>query len=540
MRNRWLSALTGFFHTTASRRLLICLLLAALTLLPYIQIKDHNFITFDDDQYVTANPMVRAGLTWDGIAQAFTTFQAGNWHPLTWLFHMLDAEVYGLNPGGHHLTNLVFHLANTLLLFLFWAGVTRALWPSAMVAALFALHPLHVESVAWVSERKDVLSTFFWLATMGAYTWYVSAPAVRRYLSVIVLFILGLMAKPMLVTLPFVLLLIDYWPLGRMQAGTTPGTDRKIKVRGYRLKKVYWPLVKEKIPLLVLAAASCLVTVLAQKGGGTVMPLAIRPLDARIASSLVAYAKYLVKHFWPYPMIFFYPLAPVPWWEALWAGLLLIVLTVFLLYGARRHPYLGVGWLWYLGTLVPVIGLVQVGGQAMADRYTYLPFIGLFIMVAWAASEATASWRHRKIVGSTAAAVLLACLLSSWGQAGYWRNSETLFIHAINMNPNNYMAFNHLGMAFTNGEKFDQAIAMFQKSIEVDPSYPNAYNNLGVVYARQGHLEEAVANFKIAVRLKPTDPSFYRNLALAYRQQGNISEAEAVLERVKWLTGRKK
>jgi tetratricopeptide (TPR) repeat protein len=541
MGNQWVSALTGFCRTAAGRRLLICLLLAVVTLLPYLQVRDHSFITFDDDQYVTANPMVLAGLTREGVIQAFTTFQAGNWHPLTWLSLMLDSQLYGVNPGAMHLTNVGFHIANTILLFLFLAGATGALGPSALVAALFALHPLHVESVAWVSERKDVLSTFFWLATMGAYAWYVSAPAIRRYLAVMVLFALGLMAKPMLVTLPFVLLLLDYWPLGRMQTGTIPGTGREIKMIVHRLKQVYWPLVKEKIPLLVLAAASCLVTMLAQEGGGTVMPLAIRPLAARIASSLVAYANYLVKLFWPYPMIFFYPLAPVPWWEAAWAGLLLIVLTVVLLYWGRRHPYLRVGWLWYLGTLVPVIGLVQVGGQAMADRYTYVPLIGLFLIVTWGACEATAGLRYRKIIGSAgAAALLLACLLSSWGQAGYWRNSETLFIHAININPNNYMAFNELGRAFTNEGKLDQAIAMFQKSIEVDPSYPNAYNNLGVVYARQGRLKEAVADFKIAVQLKTTDASFCRNLALAYRQQGKKSAAKAVMEKLKWLTERKK
>jgi protein O-mannosyl-transferase len=539
MRQQWITILTGFCRKAAGKRLLICLLLAAVTLVPYLQVRHHGFITFDDNQYVTANAMVRAGLTWQGIGQAFTTFQAGNWHPLTWLSLMLDSQLYGVNPGAMHLTNVGFHIANTILLFLILAWMTGALWPSALVAALFALHPLHVESVAWIAERKDVLSTFFWLATMGAYAWYARAPALGRYLAVIVLFALGLMAKPMLVTLPFVLLLLDYWPLGRMGAGTIPEADQELMTRGHRLKQVYWPLVKEKIPLVGLAAASCLMTLLAQEGGGTVMPLAIRPLNARIASSLVAYAKYLVKLFWPYPMIFFYPLTPVPWWEAVWAGLALVALTVLLLSGARRQPYLGVGWLWYLGTLVPVIGLVQVGGQAMADRYTYVPLIGLFIIIAWGTSEVSDSWRHRKIVGAAAVAVLLACLVSSWGQAGYWRNSEALYIHAININPNNYKAFNQLGIAFTNEGKLDQAIAMFQKSIEVDPSYPDVYNNLGVVYARQGRLKEAMADFKLAVRLKPSDVSFYRNLALAYRQQGKKVEAKATMEQMKGLTGKK-
>jgi hypothetical protein len=532
------SVITKVFRTTGGLRLLICLLLAAATLLPYLQVKNHGFTTFDDDLYVTENTVVRSGFTGQGLKWAFTTGHAGNWHPLTWLSHMLDCQLYGVEPGGHHFTNVLFHVANTLLLFLFWARVTGALWPSALVAALFALHPLHVESVAWVSERKDVLSTFFWLATLWAYVWYVDAPALRRYVLVILCFALGLMAKPMLVTLPLVLLLLDYWPLGR--------TGRIGPASGGRGESPsaptgYWLLIREKIPLFALAAASCLITVLVQRGSGSVMPLAIRPLDARIASSLVGYVKYLVKLFWPYPMVFFYPLTPVPWWETGWAALVLIALSICWLYGARRHPSRAVGWLWYLVTLVPVIGLVQVGGQAMADRYTYVPFIGLFIMIAWGMSEAAANWRHRKTALSTmAAALLLACLMSSWGQAGYWRNSESLFIHAIQVNPNNYMAYHHLGMALTNQGKLDQALAMYKKSIEVDPSYPHAYNNLGIVYARQRKFNEAVENMKIAIRLNPTYINFYRNLALAYQQQGKLAEAEAALEHVQRLSGKGK
>jgi protein O-mannosyl-transferase len=521
-------------RTSAGLKLFVCLLLAGTALLAYIQVKNHDFITFDDDMYVYENPMVRAGFTWPGVKWAFTAVHSSNWHPLTWLSHMLDSQLYGLNPRGHHLTNVVFHLANTLLLFLFWARVTGALWPSALVAALFALHPLHVESVAWVSERKDVLSTFFWLATMWAYAGYVSAPSRQRYVLIMLWFALGLMAKPMLVTLPLVLLLLDYWPLGRLQAGGLAGQRES---GPGRIKLVYWPLIKEKLPLFALAAASCLITVVAQKGSGAMMPLAIRPLEARIANALAAYVKYLVKMVWPYPMAFFYPLAPVPWWQAMWAGLALVLLSAFLLSGARRHPYLAVGWLWYLITLVPVIGLVQVGGQAMADRYTYVPFIGLFIIIAWGISEATAEWRHRNtILSLSAAAVLLTCLVSTWVQAGYWRNSESLYFEAIRVAGDNYMAYHHLGMAYTNQGRFDQAIAMYKKSIAVDPSYSHAYNNLGIVYARQGRFNEAVDNLKFAIRLNPNNVSFYRNLALAYSQQGKKEEAEAVMEQVKWLS----
>ena len=541
VRNNWFGTLHRLCRTKAAAPILICLALAAVTLLPYLQVRHHDFLTFDDDLYVTENPLVRAGLTRAGIVEAFTTCRAGNWHPLTWLSLMLDHQVFGFNPGAYHLTNVALHVANTILLFLFWAGVTGALWPSALVAALFGLHPLHVESVAWVAERKDVLSAFFWLATMGAYAWYAAAPSVRRYLAVFLLFALGLMAKPMLVTLPLVLLLLDYWPLGRL-AGSAPQPQEgvmRLPPPGRSPRSWRW-LLWEKLPLLALAVASCLVTLKAQAGSGTVMPLAIRPLAVRIASSLVAYLEYIVKLFWPYPLSCFYPLAPVPWWEAAWAGLALLALTGILLHGVRRHPYLAVGWLWYLGTLVPVIGLVQVGGQAMADRYTYIPLIGLFIIVAWGICAATATWPHRRLARNvTAAAVLLSCLLATWGQAGYWRNSETLFTRAIDINPNNYMAYHHLGMDLANRGRLDQAIAMFQKTLAVAPAYPPAYNNLAIAYARQKKFDEAVPLFKKAIRLNPYDAGFYRNLALAYRQMGKTSEAQAVMEQIKWLSGRK-
>jgi hypothetical protein len=505
-------------------------------------VSHHDFLTFDDDMYVTHNPMVRAGLTWPGVKWAFRAFHSSNWHPLTWLSHMLDVQIFGLWPGGHHLTNAVWHLANTILLFLFLARVTGGLWPSAVVAALFALHPLHVESVAWVAERKDVLSTFFWLLTLWAYAVYVAAPSVWRYLAVILAFVLGLMSKPMVVTLPFVLLLLDYWPLGRVPGGPgpAPGATDSVEPQPGAAKWAYWQLLKEKIPLLLLTGLSCLITMAAQKGSGAVMPMAIRPLGPRIANALVAYVQYLVKLFWPYPMIFFYPLAPVPWWEAAVAGLALLVLTIFLLYSSRRHPYLAVGWLWYLGTLLPVIGLVQVGGQAMADRYTYVPFIGLFIIAAWGISEATAGWRHRSMVlSSSAAALLVACLLASWGQAGYWRNSQTLFTRAIDINSNNYMAYHHLGMDLVNRGQLDQAMAMYQKTLALAPKYPSAYNNLAIAYARQGKFKEAIPLFKEAIRLTPDNVSFYRNLAVAYSQEGKKAEAEAVMEQVKWLSKKK-
>ncbi|MFA5111883.1 MAG: tetratricopeptide repeat protein [Desulfobaccales bacterium] len=524
------------------QRFIICLLLVALTCAAYWQVRDFQFITCDDDMYVYENPLVRAGLSWEGVKWSFTAYYSANWHPLTWLSHILDSQVYGLQAGGHHLTNLFFHLANTLLLFLFFARTTGALWSSALVAALFALHPMHVESVAWVSERKDVLSTFFWLATMWAYVWYVSAPNLKRYLSVLLCFGLGLMSKPMLVTLPFVLLLLDYWPLNRLPSGVTPAAQ----INGAResrprlLLRLYWPLIREKTPLFLLTILSCLITLAAQRAGGAVMPLSLQSLGARLANAAVAYVTYGLKLFWPYPMALFYILNPVPWWQAVVAGLALLGLSALVLYGARRYPYLAVGWLWYLGTLVPVIGLVQVGGQAMADRYTYIPFIGLFILLAWGVPAAAAGWRRREtILALAAAAALSACLVSSWGQAGYWRNAEALFTHSIRVTGDNYLAYHHLGMALSGQGRYDQAIAMYRKTLSIAPGYPPAYNNLGIIYARQGRVDEAVELFKHAIQLTPGNLSYYRNLALAYNQQGKSSEAEGIMRHMKWLTGQR-
>jgi hypothetical protein len=346
----------------------------------------------------------------------------------------------------------------------------------------------------------------------------------------------------MLVTLPFVLLLLDYWPLARLHPEIAPAGEGQGQgeAPGRIPLSLYWRLLREKIPLFILTVFSCLITLAAQRAGGAVMPMSLQPLGARVANALVAYVTYGIKLFWPYPMALFYVLSPFPWWQAVGAGLVLLVLSALLLYGARRYPYLAVGWLWYLGTLVPVIGLVQVGGQAMADRYTYIPYIGLFIILAWGVSAATVGWRHRETILSLgAAAVLSASLVSSWGQAGYWRNPETLFTHSIQVTGDNYLAYHHLGMALTNQGRYDQAIAMYRKTLAIAPGYPPAYNNLGIAYARQGHLNEAVELFKSAIRLTPGNVSYYRNLALAYSQQGKKSEAEGVREHIKWLSGQR-
>jgi tetratricopeptide (TPR) repeat protein len=527
------------WFTTRRWQVLICLLLAGAVLLPYLKVAGFDFITLDDDLYVYRNPLVLAGLTSTGVKWAATTQHASNWHPLTWLSHMLDAQIYGSWAGGHHLTNVFFHIANTLLLFLFLIRVTRALWPSALVAALFALHPLHVESVAWVSERKDVLSAFFWIATMWAYAGYATSPSVRRYLAVVLLFALGLMAKPMLVALPLVLLLLDYWPLRRVKGlAPAPGSNGGRAPQPGPVPQSFWRLLGEKIPLFVLAALSCLITLSAQEGSGSLMPLDIRPLGPRIANALVAYVQYVVKMFWPSPLAMFCPLAPIPWWQALAAGLILAAASALLLARARRSPYLAVGWLWYLGTMVPVIGLVQVGGQAMADRYTYIPSIGLFIMAAWGVGEATARWRYQKaILALGSAVVLLACWWGTWRQIGYWRNSETLFVHTLKVTGANYVAYNHLGTYLTDQGRFEQAIIMYKKAQAAAPTYPPSYNNLGIIYAKQGRFAEAIDNFQKAIQLTPDNSSYRRNLAVAYREQGEKSKVEAVLKNLQELMG---
>ncbi|MGO9138555.1 MAG: glycosyltransferase family 39 protein, partial [Syntrophales bacterium] len=364
-----LSFIEPFVRKRIGQQLIICLFLCLVTLFAYVQVKDFSFITWDDGDYVTENPVVKEGLTWKGVNWAFVSLHSANWHPLTWLSHMLDSQLFQSQPSGHHLTNVVLHIANTILLFLFLGQVTGAVWPSALVAALFAIHPMHVESVAWVSERKDVLSTLFWFATMCAYARYAKRPSVARYGSVFILFALGLMAKPMLVTLPFVLLLLDYWPLNRLSDARPQGAVHSAPNPRWS-GKVLLRLLAEKIPLFVLTIISCMITVKAQHSSGAMKSLLNIPLIFRIENALVSYVRYVLKLFWPFPMAFFYTLAEVPTWQFVGAAILLLISSALILYNARRRPYLAVGWFWYLGTLVPVIGVVQVGNQAMADRYT--------------------------------------------------------------------------------------------------------------------------------------------------------------------------
>jgi protein O-mannosyl-transferase len=502
----------------------IVIALSAITLLLYLPSLKGDFVNYDDPDYVTSNAQVQKGLTGESIRWAFTTGHASNWHPLTWLSHMLDYQLYGLKSTGHHATNLFFHTANVLLLFWVLWRLTKNVWPSAVVAALFAWHPLHVESVAWVSERKDVLSTFFWLLTMLAYAEYVKRAGSGGgrsklfYGLSLIAFALGLLSKPMLVTLPCVLLLLDYWPLNRLNF------DKE--------SRAVWPkLLLEKLPFFILAIAHSVTTFLVQKTGGAVSSLQTIALGERIANAFVSYLRYVGKMFWPVNLSILYP-HPHP---AKWPLLLVIASVVFVfvmsvaaaLWG-RKSRYLFVGWFWFLGTLVPVIGLVQVGIQAMADRYSYIPHIGLFIVLAWGVAELTGSWKQRQeILALTGTVMLLICLALTYNQITYWRDSITLFTHATQVTKNNYLAYNNLGHWLDNKGKVDEALENYRKSIEINPNYDEAQNNIGYVLAKKGKPEESIPYYFASLRLNPNRAEVHNNLGNAYADLGKLDEAIA-------------
>ena len=516
----------------------ICVLLIIATLVTYGQVKDHPFVNLDDIHYITDNAPIKNGLTYEGIQWSLTAVYASNWHPVTWLSHMLDVQLFGLKPGAHHLVNLFFHVINTLLLFMILNRMTHALWKSAFVAALFALHPLHVESVAWASERKDVLSAFFWMLTMGAYVRYIEKPELKNYSITLLFFALGLMAKPMLVTLPFVLLLLDYWPLNRFQfqraenddsqkslnAGNTRQQKRKTE-KPQHPWAVLLPLLKEKIPFIILSALSCVVTVHAQKEA--TLSLQILPLADRIGNAFFSYIKYIKKMLWPQDLAVFYPpLVVLPAWQILTAAVLLLGITLVMLWKGKRYPYGSVGWFWYLGTLVPVIGLVQVGEQSMADRYTYIPLIGLFITAAWGIPELLKTWRHQKIVLAVSSGLLIFALMSvSYKQVSYWKNSITLFQHCLDVTHNNYVAHVNLGVELINLGKTEEAMAHFRKALMIKPNDAEAHANLGNELLRQGKTEEAISHFTTALQFNPNMPSVYINYGAALATQGKFDEA---------------
>ena len=494
----------------------VCGLLLLAVLLVFGQTARHAFVNYDDGQYVYENPRVTSGLTARNLAWAFTQTHSYNWHPLTWLSHMLDWQLFGSWAGGHHLTNVLLHAANAILLFLVLRRMIGAVWPSALAAALFAIHPLRVESVAWVAERKDVLSGLFFMLTLAAYVRYVRRPpAWGRYLAVVGLFALGLMAKPMLVTLPLVLLLLDFWPLGRWRAADGVATRGRA-------------LLLEKIPLFAMAAVSCAVTLYAQRKA--ILPIDLVPWPWRITNALVACVAYLGQMFYPAGLAVLYPHPGknVPPWEAAAALVLLAGISVAAMVLRRKRPYLLVGWLWYLLTLVPVIGLVQVGVQAMADRYTYLPQIGLATIIACAAADLSARWRPRRwTCAAAAAAVVAATMVCAWRQTSTWRDSETLWNHALENTSANCVAHANLGLAMLQQNRLREAIAQYREAAAINPAYAEAYLNVGVCLRKQGNVDAAIAWYRKAAETRPDYAEAYYNLGNAMLQKGSVDDAAA-------------
>ena len=502
------------------RDVLVCLLLVIAIIVPYRQVKNCNFIDFDDDKYITENAHVKAGLTKESIKWALTETHAGNWHPLTWMSHMLDVQLFGMNAGRHHLTNLIFHIANSLLLFLVLKRMTYAFWPSFLVATLFAVHPLNVESVAWVAERKNVLSTLFWILTMGCYTLYVERPSAVRYTAVFLFLMLGLAAKPMLVTLPLVLILLDYWPLARLKIEPSfPFITKQQRTAAFRL-------FVEKIPFLVLITASCIVTFWAEKQGAAVVSLKHHTMDVRIANALVSYAAYIGKMFWPVDLAFFYPLMhKLPGWEIAGAFLQMMIITFIAIRFISRHPYFIVGWLWYLGTLVPVIGIIQVGMQARADRYAYVPTIGLFIIIAWGLYGVAAKQRNRKI-GFTLSVVLCSALMVLTGlQVRYWADSHTLYGHALKVTKDNMLAHYNLGTILAEEGKTSEAIQHYNEALRIMPDYAEAHNNLGNALISEKRIADAIDHYRAALRIYPNFAVVHNNLGIALEETWKPTEA---------------
>jgi len=486
----------------------ICLALALATAAVYCQVRSYDFINYDDPGYVSENPNIQSGITLQAVKWAFTTGFMSNWHPLTWLSHMLDWWLFGSNAGGHHLTNLIFHIANTLLLFIVLKQMTQKLWLSAFVAALFALHPLHVESVAWVSERKDVLSTFFWLLTMWAYVRFVNHPRIANYLLIVAFFALGLMAKPMLVTLPFVLLLLDYWPLNRIKS-----------------KHSLLPLLIEKIPLFMMVVASSVVTYLVQIKGGAVTILAVLPLKFRILNAFVTYIGYIEKMFWPVRLVYFYP-HHGPNISVLYAfvsAILLLAVTVFILRFSKNHRYLVTGWFWYLGTLIPVIGLVQVGVQAMADRYSYITLTGLFIIIAWGLPELFG--RRKVALAVFSVTVLVALTICTYIQLQYWKSSLPLFQHALKVNDNNYKAHLCLADVLLKEGRIDEAIYHNFEAVRIRPDFIETHNDLGNNLYKIGRVDHAIGSYRMALGINPADPEVNANIGVALATKGDYAQA---------------
>lgn len=491
--------------------LMICVFLIIVNLAIYLQVTGFEFTTFDDPVYVTQNPNVRAGLTSESAWWALTAAYAQNWHPLTWISHMSDVQLYGMDAGKHHLSAVLLHIINTLLLFFVLTLLTGYPWRSAFVAALFAVHPLHVESVAWVAERKDVLSTLFLLLTILAYIYYSAKPNIQRYLLVALAFGLGLLAKPMLVTVPFLLLILDFWPLKRLNLG--------------------WKLAIEKLPLLAMTAVSCGLTVWAQTEGHAVTSVGVIPMSERISNALMSYGIYIWKMILPLKLASYYPHPVNSWpiWQVALSAIFMIAVTVLAIRYARKAPYILAGWLWYIVTLVPVIGLMQVGLQARADRYTYIPLIGIFTIIALGVPDLwiknTKETNKPKVLGAVAGIVILALMIPAYTQVGYWHDTRTLFTHAITVTQDNWFAESVIGSVLNDEQKYDEAVEHLQRSVEIEPRYAVAQNNLGLALVGLGKVDEGIESYKAAMKYDSNNAEVHNNWGNALLKKNNSDGA---------------
>jgi protein O-mannosyl-transferase len=512
---------------------LVSLGLAAAAIAVFAQTARNGFVSFDDGEYVYENPAVLAGLSLKGLAWAFTTRAAANWHPLTWLSHMLDVTLFGANAGAHHLVSLAFHAASTVLLFHVLRTATGRLSRSALVAALFCVHPLHVESVAWLAERKDVLSTFFGMLALLAYVSHARRPSAPRYLGALVAFGLSLLAKPMLVTLPFVLLLLDGWPLDRVARSESDIAGPQGESHAWWQRRTPVALVVEKVPFLILSALSAGITFFAQRQGGAVSSIAAYPLGTRVENALVAYVAYLAKAIWPSGLSYFYPF-DLQWlgWRSLAAAAVLAAVSVVAVSQVRARPFLLTGWLWYVGTLLPVIGIVKVGSQAMADRYTYFPLIGIFIAAVWSVPDRLLGTRRGRIAAGVAAAfVLVALATTSWFQVRHWRNGSTLFLHALDVDPENWAALSNLGGEMLLRGNPSGAEVALAESVRIRPENALAHAGLGLALEQQGRTREAAASFRKAALLEPGNAAIQLDLCRLLRTEGDLAASAAACKR---------
>lgn len=513
----------------------ITVLLILVTFAAYQDIRSNAFINFDDDIYVTENQIVKEGLTLKGLSWAMGFNERGYWQPLTWLSHMLDCELFGLNPAAHHMTNLAIHLANTLLLFWTLCRMTGRVYRSALVAAFFALHPLNVDSVAWVAERKNLLSAFFWMLSLLSYYWYTNTPKRDRYLLTLILFALGLMVKPMLVTLPFVFLLLDFWPLKRLKCGPTPehGPQKAQALTNKYQSIDTSKLIIEKIPFFALSLASVWLSIASTQHIKNMVTSDTVPMTLRISNALVSYVSYMGKMFWPFDLAVYYPFpASISLWKVAGAGGLLAALTGLFIFFMNRKRYLAVGWLWYLGTLVPVIGIVQGGlWPAIADRWAYVPLVGLFLIVVWGIFDVMQKWKFGKLVTAGLAITVIAGLfIATRFQLQYWKNSRTLFAHALEATAGNAVAHNNLGNALLEEGQTEAAINHYRSALRIDPNYAKAHMNLGNAFMKVGSVDEAVKHYVASIGINPLDAKAHNNLAVAFTAQGRFSDSHSHLQ----------